>query len=154
MQIAIATDHNGSIIKNEIKRYLTNKGYQVIDCSPSSHPTDDYSDYAIKTSEVVASGKANVGILICGTGIGMSIVANKVKGIRCAHITNVNDAILAREVNYANMIAIGAKININENLKMIDVFLNTEFGKEERYIRNANKIIKYENGEYIPVNQD
>jgi len=148
LKIALATDHNGETIKNEIKKYLISKNYEIIDYSPNNNPLDDYSDFALKVGEAIKNGDATHGILLCGTGIGMSIAANKVLGVRCAHITNVNEAILAREHNNANVMALGIKTNINELLKMIDVFLTTHFSNEERHFRRIDKISKYEKGEY------
>ena len=122
MKIAIGTDHNGESIKNEIKKYLTNKDIEVLDLSPSNSPLDDYSDYAFAVGNAISKKEADLGVLICGTGIGMSIAANKVIGVRCAHVSNINEAVLCREHNNANVIAIGSKHNINDILKMMDVF--------------------------------
>lgn len=148
MKIAIATDHNGEHIKKEIQKYLSNRGYDVLNLSPSNTALDDYSDYAFLVGKAVAKKEAELGILFCGTGIGMSIAANKVIGIRCAHVTSVNEAALSKEHNNANIIALSTKSSINEIIKMIDVFINAEFKKEDRHIRRINKITKYELGEF------
>ena len=146
MKIAIGTDHNGTEIKKEIKAYLKNKGYEVIDVSEHNSAFDDYPEYAFKVGELVASKEATCGILICGTGIGMSIAANKVKGIRCAHVTNTSEAILSRQHNNANIIALGANGNkVNDLIKMIDLFINTDFKAEERHVRRNGQILEYEN---------
>ena len=146
MKIAIGTDHNGTEIKKEIKTYLKNKGYEVIDVSEHNSAFDDYPEYAFKVGEIVANKEATFGILICGTGIGMSIAANKVKGIRCAHVTNTSEAILSRQHNNANIIAVGANGNkVNDLIKMIDLFINTGFKSEERHVRRNSQILEYEN---------
>lgn len=146
MKIAIGTDHNGTEMKKEIKTYLKNKGYEVIDTSEHNSAFDDYPEYAFKVGEIVANKEATFGILICGTGIGMSIAANKVKGIRCAHVTNTSEAILARQHNNANVIALGSNSNkVNDVIKMIDLFINTSFKNEERHVRRNSQILEYEN---------
>ena len=148
MKVAIATDHNGSELKREIIRFLANRDIETMDLSTSNSPVDDYPDYAFTLGKAVANKEADLGILLCGTGIGMSIAANKVKGIRCAHVTSTNDAFLAREHNNANVIALGSKYPLNELLKIVDIFVHTEFKKEDRHLRRINKIYSYENGEY------
>lgn len=144
MKIAIGTDHNGEHIKKEIIRLLESKKIEVLDLSPRNFTIDDYTDYAIKVGEAVRKKEATYGILICGTGIGMSIAANKVKGIRCAHVSNINEAALSREHNDAQIIAMSAKKPMHEIIKMIDIFINTNFKEEERHIRRINKITEYE----------
>ena len=144
MKIAIATDHNGTEIKKEIKNYLKSKDFEVIDLSEHNSTIDDYPEYAFKVGECVASKKADLGILLCGTGIGMSIAANKVKGVRCAHITNTSEAVLSRAHNNANIIALGVNNKVNDIIKMVDLFINTSFKSEERHVRRINLITKYE----------
>ena len=146
MKIAIGTDHNGTIIKNELVDILS-KNYEIIDCSKNNYQSDDYPDYAFEVGKLVSSKKANFGILICGTGIGMSIAANKVKGIRCALIHNVNEAKLAKIHNDANIIALGAYNSVNEMALMINTFINTSPIREDRHQNRIDKIIKYELGE-------
>ena len=144
MKIAIGTDHNGEHIKKEIIRLLESKKIEVLDLSPRNFTIDDYTDYAIKVGEAVRKKEATYGLLLCGTGIGMSIAANKVKGIRCAHVSNINEAALSREHNDAQIIAMSAKKPMHEIIKMIDIFINTNFKEEERHIRRINKITEYE----------
>ncbi len=145
MKIAIATDHNGVEVKKEIKTFLKNKGHEVIDFSQHNSAIDDYPDYAFEVGKYIADGNADYGILLCGTGIGMSIAANKVIGVRCAHVSNTSEAILARNHNNANIIALGINNKVNDILKMVDLFINTDFKREERHIRRNNKIAEYEN---------
>ena len=145
MKIAIGTDHNGTEMKKEIKTFLRNRGIEVIDVSEHNSALDDYPEYAFEVGKKVVSNEADLGILICGTGIGMSIAANKVKGVRCAHVTSTSEAILARQHNNANIMAIGANNNkINDVIKMVDLFINTEFKKEERHVRRNKQILEYE----------
>ncbi len=146
MKIAIATDHNGVDEKHKIIENL--KEYNFIDKSPNNYDTDDYPDYALAVAKSVVNKEVDLGILLCGTGIGMSIMANKVKGIRCAHCSNVNQAHLAKEHNNANIIALSYKQDINEIISMIKEFIETPFSNDERHIRRINKIINYESGEY------
>jgi RpiB/LacA/LacB family sugar-phosphate isomerase len=148
MKIAIATDHNGSELKKEIIKFLKNRNVDIVDLSPSNSPVDDYPDYAFTLCKSIVKKEEDLGILMCGTGIGMSIAANKVKGIRCAHVTNTNDAFLARQHNNANVLAVGSKLPLNEILKIIDIFVNTGFSNEDRHVRRIKKIMAYENGEY------
>ena len=143
MKLAIATDHNG--VKE--KEYIINKlkeNYEIIDMSQNNTPTDDYPIYAFKVSEYVSNNTDTLGILLCGTGIGMSIAANKVKGIRCAHVSNINEAELAKLHNNANIIAMSYKNDIKLILDCINKFIETKFSNEERHIRRINEIINYE----------
>ena len=144
MKIAIATDHNGVNEKKEIIKHLENKNIEVFDLSTDNTPTDDYPDFAFKVAESVTNKECNFGILLCGTGIGMSIAANKVKGIRCAHVGDVEEAYHTRVDNDANMLAISYTKDVNTILNIIDKFIETPFSNAERHIRRINKITKYE----------
>lgn len=145
MKIAIATDHNGATIKKEIIKFLINQNIEVIDLSKHNSAIDDYPEYAFKVGQTVSNKEADFGILLCGTGIGMSIAANKVKGIRCAHVTNTSEAMLSRNHNNANIIALGVNNNsVNDLIKWIDLFINTKFKNEERHIRRNKQIMEYE----------
>ncbi len=146
MKIAIATDHNGVDEKKEIIKSLNN--YEVVDMSTDNTPIDDYPDFAFKVAESVANKEVDLGVLLCGTGIGMSIAANKVKGIRCAHCSSIEQAHLAREHNNANIIALSYKQDLKELTKMIEEFLITPASQDERHQRRVNKIISYEDGTY------
>lgn len=142
MRIGIATDHNGV---NE-KKYIieTLKEYNLIDCSPVNNDTDDYPDFAFEVANKVSSNELDLGILMCGTGIGMSIAANKVKGIRCGHCSTKEQAHLTKEHNNANIIALSYKQDINELIEMIKEFIETVPSTEERHVRRVNKIIEFE----------
>lgn len=148
MKIAIASDHRGVQYKTELVQYLTNKGHDVIDCSPENDPTDDYPDFAFKVCKKVVERQADIGILVCRTGIGMSIAANKVKGIRCAKVDSVEDAILCRNDNGANVMTFNYTKDMSLIKNMVDAFINAEVMNDARHIRRVDKIMKYESGEY------
>lgn len=143
MKIVIATDHNGVEEKKHIIEALKDK-YEIIDKSIENTPTDDYPNFAFSVAEYVRDNENTLGILMCGTGIGMSIAANKVNGIRCAHVSNINEARLAKEHNNANIIALSYKNDINDIINYVKTFIETEFLEEERHVRRNEMIMKYE----------
>ena len=141
MKVSIACDHGAYELKEEVKKYLTSIGYEMVDEGTYSVDSCDYPDFARKAALDVAEGKCEKGIVLCTTGIGVSIVANKVKGIRCALCHNEDCAKMTRLHNDANMIAMGAKYIEPELAKKIaDVFLTTEFSGEEKHARRVSKI--------------
>ncbi len=146
MKIAIGSDHAGFALKEEIKKFLEEKGIEVVDFGTHSEERVDYPDYAIPLAESVAKGEEELGILICGTGIGMSIAANKVKGIRASLVSDVYSAHSAREHNNANVLCMGGRVLGTELAKEItNAWLDAKFsgGRHERRIE---KIAKYESG--------
>lgn len=143
MKIAVGNDHRGLLLKKEIMDYLKEENIEVINVGCDCEGSVDYVDYAIKLCDIITHGEADCGILVCGTGIGMSIAANKVKGIRCARVVNEKEASLAKEHNMANVIAL--KEDETDYKKIIDAFINTENSKEERHVRRVNKIMNIEN---------
>lgn len=146
MKVAIGCDHGGINLKPVLIDYLNKKGIEFIDFGTNEKSSVDYNDYAEPVCNAVVKGEADKGILICGTGIGMSIVANKIKGIRCAHCHDVFSAKATREHNNTNVLAMGERV-IGPGLmvEIVDTFLNTEFSFDERHIRRVNKIINLEN---------
>ena len=146
MKIAIATDHNGVNEKEEIIKSLSQ--YEFIDKSTDNTPIDDYPDFAYRVCKSVLDKEADLGILMCGTGIGMSIAANKVKGIRCAHCSSIEQAHLAKEHNNANIMALSYKQDLSDLVDMIKEFVITPASTDERHVRRVNKIINYEEGTY------
>ena len=146
MKVYIATDHRGIDAENKIADYLNNKEVEVLRSTLPHYATDDYVDFAIDISEKVREDADSFGILICGTGIGMSIAANKVKGIRAARCVTKEDAFHTRNDNDANVLCISNQLEDNQMYEIIDTFLSTPFGQEERYIRRINKISNYEEG--------
>lgn len=146
MKIYIACDHRGCELKKFLKENLQNT-YEIISSSLPNSSEDDYPDFAFDICAKMDK-KEDLGILICGTGIGISIAANKVKGIRCARLNNLEDAKSARIHNHANVIAIPASLEKTLVLEIIKTFLITMPSNEERHVRRVNKIISYEEGTY------
>lgn len=140
MKIAVACDHGGLALKKVLLDYLQKNGYEVCDFGTDTADSCDYPDYALPAAEAVARGECERGILICSTGIGISIAANKVRGIRCAHCHDTYSAKYTRLHNDANMIAFGQKI-IGDGLmlEIVDTFLHTEF-EGGRHQRRVDKI--------------
>lgn len=142
MKIGIANDHRGVNLKKKIMNYLHEKNILCVDYGTNSEESCDYVDYALKLGNAINNKEVDLGILICGTGIGMSIAANKINGIRCARIVNSDEAKLSREHNMANIMAIGE--NIEDVFNVVDTFINTKESVEERHIRRVNKIMDIE----------
>ena len=139
--IAIGSDHGGFTLKQEIVKYLTGKNIDFEDFGCYSEKSCDYTEYGRAVAEAVAAGKYEKGILICGTGIGISITANKVRGIRCALCSDCFSAEATREHNDANILALGGRVvGVGLALKIVDTFLNTPFSNEERHIRRISRI--------------
>ncbi len=135
MLIAIASDHGGFELKEKVKEHLRERNVKFVDLGTNSTESVDYPVYGKACAEAVASGKAERGIVICGTGIGISMAANKVKGIRCGLCTSVEMAKLTRQHNNANMLAMGGRILETETaLAIVDAFIDTEFegGRHKR----------------------
>ena len=144
MRVALAADHAGVALKRDVKHLLTDLHAEVEDFGTDSDASVDYPDYAERVARAVAAGKADVGILICGTGIGMAMAANKVAGIRAAPVTDVETARLSREHNDANVLAIGARTTpIDRAMAIVRVFLDTEFAGG-RHQRRLDKIAALE----------
>ena len=142
MKIGIASDHRGVFLKEKIKNYLSDN-YNIIDYGTNSIESVDYPIYAYKIGEAIRDKQIDLGILICGTGIGMSIACNKVKGVRCAKVNNNDEAFFAKSHNNANVIALSEKItNYRE---ILDTFLTTDFSSEEKYHRRVEMIDNYDN---------
>ncbi len=145
MKIALACDHGGVDLKNLIVDYLTENGYEFEDFGCFSNESCDYPDFALLAAESVAQGNSDRGIVVCSTGIGVSIVANKVPGIRCAHCHDTYCAEYTRRHNDANMLALGAKVvGAGYALQIVKTFLNTEFegGRHQRRIDKISAVEK------------
>ena len=139
--IALGCDHGGYALMQEVKKHLEERGLEYKDYGCYSEEYVDYPVYAKKAANAVASGECERGILICGTGIGISITANKVKGIRAALCHDCFSAQATREHNNANMLAMGARvIGPGLALKIVDTFLDTPFSNEERHVRRIQMI--------------
>ena len=139
-KICIASDHGGFILKEAIKDYLINRNISIIDLGPLENKTVDYPDYAKKVANRIKAKKSDVGILVCGSGTGMAISANKTKTIRAAVCYNVNSTRLSREHNNANIISLGARLTSKKlSLKLVNIFLKTKF-EGGRHLKRVNKI--------------
>lgn len=146
-RIAIGSDHAGFLVKETIRKYLESAGYSVSDLGTSSEESVDYPDFGKAIGECVVSNQADLGIAVCGSGIGISIAANKVPGIRAALAHDVNTARLAREHNDANVLALGGRIVTGEAaIEMVQVFVTTAY-LGGRHQRRLDKITAIENEE-------
>lgn len=144
MKIAIAADHGGFELKNSMVEYIKELGYEVNDFGTDSADSVDYPDYARKVCEDIQNEKSDLGILICGTGIGMSLAANKFSGIRAACVSDVYSAKMSRNHNNANVLCFGARVVGDEVAKLlIKTFLENEF-EGGRHERRVNKIMDIE----------
>lgn len=140
MKIAIASDHGGFEMKNALMQYFNNKDINISDLGTHSADSVDYPDYAHKMAEYIIAKKADLGILICGTGVGISIAANRHKGIRAALLYNEFVAKMAKAHNNANIIVFGGRtMQIDDVIKYCDIFLNTTF-EGHRHQNRINKI--------------
>ena len=145
MKIAIGCDHGALALKNAVITHLEAKGYEVVNFGTDTLDSCDYPDYSGAAAKAVASGECEKGIVLCTTGIGVSIAANKVKGIRCALLSDVMSARLTREHNDTNMMAIGAGV-VGQMLalEIVDTWLNTAFSQGERHQRRIDKMMALE----------
>ena len=144
MKIAIGADHGGFSHKEAIKKHLIERGFEVKDFGANDDTSTDYNDYALLVSESVRDHMFDRGILICGTGIGMSIMANKVEGIRAALVHDLFTAEATRQHNNTNVLAMGGRIiDVEKAIKIVDIWLDTKFSNEERHVRRVNKIDSY-----------
>ena len=145
MKIAIGCDHGALDLKNALVSRLEAQGHQVQDFGTYTKDSCDYPDYAAAAAKAVAAGECDRGIVLCTTGIGVSIAANKIRGIRCALLSDVLSARMTREHNDTNMMALGAGI-IGEKLafEIVDTWLGTEFSNEARHQRRIDKMMALE----------
>lgn len=144
MKIGIASDHRGYPLKEQIKKELKKTKYEVIDYGTDSIESTDYPDYAFILGENVRDKKVDFGIAICGSGIGISIACNKVKGIRCAKVSDKEEAKVTRQDNDSNIVAFSEKMKIEDAIEIIETFIHTEFSDLEKHHRRVNKIKAYE----------
>ena len=137
-KIAVASDHGGYLLKEKVKKHLMDRGFEIIDLGTDSEESVDYPVYGKACGEAVTSGKADLGVVVCGTGIGISIAANKVKGVRCGLCTSVEMAHLTKQHNNANILALGGRTTEPElALKILDEWLDTEFEGGRHAVRVA-----------------
>lgn len=141
MRITLGSDHGGLELKNAIIAHLKSLGHEVKDVGTYTLESCDYPKYAREAAEDVVKGYADRAIVVCSTGIGVSIVANKVKGARCALVTDVTTARLTREHNDTNVLALGQKnVSFDRAKEIVDIWLNTEFSNGERHMRRVSMI--------------
>lgn len=146
MKIAMACDHGAVELKNKLKAHLQEKGMEVVDFGTHTTDSCDYPDYIAPAAQAVASDECDRGIVLCTTGIGVSIVANKIKGIRCALLSDTVTARLTREHNDTNMMALGAGVTGPMLAQeIVDIWLATEFSHAERHQRRIDKVMALEN---------
>lgn len=145
MKIGLGSDHGGFQLKGIIKEYLEQKGYEIVDYGTHSKDSVDYPEYGEKVAQAVSNNEVDRGIIFCGTGIGISLAANKVKGIRCANVSDTFSARMCRLHNDANMLSLGERV-VGAGLAMdiIDLFLETEF-EGGRHTARVEKLMAVEN---------
>ena len=146
MKIAIGCDHGALDLKNTLAAHLKEQGHEVVDFGTHTLDSCDYPDFAAPAARAVAAGECDKGIVLCTTGIGVSITCNKVNGIRCALLSDVMSARMTREHNDTNMMAMGAGVvGTMLALEIADTWLGTEFSHNERHQRRINKVMALEN---------
>lgn len=146
-KIAIGSDHGGLELKNSILKYLNENNYEVIDCGTETDASVDYPDFGEKVAKMVSSGEADEGVLICGTGIGMSITANKFKGIRAALVHNEFTAKMAREHNNANILVLGGRVlSVEVGVKLVKIWQESAFegGRHQGRLDKIHELEKQE----------
>ena len=142
MKIGIISDHRGYELKKQIIKKF--KECEIVDYGTDSTKSVDYPEYAFKLGKKIVKKEVDFGIAICGSGIGMSIALNKVKGVRCARVSSIKDVIITRRDNNSNAIAFSADIKFDRVLRMLEELINTPFSTEERHTRRINMIKEYE----------
>jgi ribose 5-phosphate isomerase B len=145
MNIGIASDHRGVTQKKKLIKYLEAKGHNIYNYGTDSEESVDYPDYAFLIGNKINEGEIELGILICGTGVGMCIASNKVRGIRCAKVDNTKEAKLSRLHNNANVISLSSYMGLTKMKDILDVFIKTKFSNEERHLLRLNKVDNYNN---------
>ncbi len=144
MKISIGSDHAGFEQKQQLVEYLQGEGYEVVDHGPDTDERVDYPDYAVKVAMDVSFKRADYGVLVCGTGIGMCIFANKIVRVRAANVTNPEFAALARQHNDANVVCLSGRfVDIETNKKIVDTFLTTDF-EGGRHAQRLAKLLPIE----------
>lgn len=146
MKIGIVNDHRGFALKKVLVNYLMKKGHEVIDYGTDSTESVDYPKYGFLIGEKVISKEVDFGIAICGSGIGISIACNKVKGIRCAKVDNPKEAYMTRLDNDSNVLALSGDMPKYRAKDIVDKFFSTDFSNVQRHIQRIKQIISYENG--------
>lgn len=145
MKIAIAADHGGFVLKEKLRAGLAAMGHQVVDFGTDSTESCDYPDFAQPVGEAVAEGRADCGVLVCTTGIGMAMAANKIAGVRAAPAQSADEVRMTREHNDANVLTLGARYaDERQALELTRIFLDTAFSQGARHVRRVQKIAELE----------
>ena len=148
MKLGFASDHRGFKLKSELIKYFKENGYTTIDYGTNSEESCDYPDYAYKLGKGILNNDVDFGIAICGTGIGISIALNKIKGIKCAKVANDWEAAQTRNDNDTKVIAFGERMDFNDAITIIEAFISTPFSNLEKHTRRNNKVDEIEEGIY------
>ena len=148
MILGFASDHRGYKLKMNLIKYFKENGYEIIDYGTDSEESCDYPDYAFKLGNGINEGQVDFGIAICGTGIGISMVLNKIHGVYCAKVSNPDEAMHTRFDNNANCIAFGEGMGLDNAILSIKTFITTEYSFLEKHNRRISKMKQIENGEY------
>lgn len=152
MRIAVACDHGGFVQKDAIVEHLKSLGHEVFDLGTNSEDSVDYPDFADRAARMVSRGEAERAVLICGTGIGIAMTADKVPGVRATPVQTVKFAELARQHNNANVIGLSGRfVSLEDNLKLVDTFLTTEF-EGGRHAKRVEKIMREDDPAFQGVN--
>lgn len=146
MKIGIGNDHRGVLIKKKLIPFLEKKGIEVIDMGSNDVDSSDFPLYAFQVGEAIAKKEVDLGILICGTGIGMNIACNKVKGVYCAKIDTKKEAFFAKSHNNANAISLSSYLSVRKMKKLINIYLESSLSEVPRYKKRIDMIVEYENG--------
>lgn len=147
MKLGFASDHRGFKLKKELIEHFKENN-EIFDCGTNSEESCDYPVYAYKLGKLINNNTVDFGILICGSGIGISIAANKINGVYCAKVSNSDEALHTRLDNNTNCIAFGEKIDLEEAIKCVETFINTEFSNLEKHNRRINIVKEIEKGTY------
>lgn len=147
MKLGFASDHRGYELKDKLIKYFSNK-YEIIDCGTNSEDSCDYPIYAYKLGQLIVNKQISFGIAICGSGIGISIACNKIKGVYCAKVSNKEEALYTRLDNNTNCVAFGEKMDFMEAIEIIETFIKTEYSNLEKHNRRLAIVKKIEEGTY------
>ena len=144
MKLGFASDHRGYKLKNELIEFFQDQ-YEIVDVGTYSEESCDYPDYAKDLGKLIVNKEVDFGVAICGSGIGISIACNKIKGVRCAKVDSVEDVLATRNDNDTNIVAFGEKTPFAKACEYVELFINTPASTEEKHIRRINKIKEIEN---------
>lgn len=147
LRLGFASDHRGFKLKQELIAFLKND-YEIIDCGTNSNDSCDYPDYAYKLGQKIVNNEVDYGIAICGSGIGISIALNKIKGVYCAKVNNSEESRYTRLDNNTNCVAFSENTRLDEAIRIVETFVNTEFSNLDKHLRRIKKVHNIESEEY------